>query len=149
VPRIERRARLGTARSRACAGCRYSAVPDESGRGLGRQLAPGIVLSDQLDVAVFGASVRGLVFDPQVWKHDLAVHHVETVGLRKRDSVGVRRHICASVTAVQIALVVPLQLVIEGDPADARAFAFEPDGLVEEDAIQARVMRDLARLDDS
>ncbi len=123
-----------------------SPIAGKAGPGLSRELAARVVLCYQLDVSILGPPVLGLVLNPQIRQLEVSPHHRQVVRVSKREAIGREVRVSVAIVAIQESLVVALQFVVEHDTRDAAALALDAGGLLLVDAIDLRVMPELARL---
>ena len=146
---VERRAAGPSVATADAAGAGRS-VEREAGLRFAGELAAGVVLRDELHVAVFEPAIRRLVLDAKVGQFEVAVDNRQAA--RRRQTFGDPTRAPGrprAVGPVQKRLVVALQLVVEDDPVDPPAVLFDPSGfrLIEpiELGSRARVSRGLTR----
>jgi hypothetical protein len=106
------------------------------------------MLGHELDVPVLHPPVPGFVFDAEVGQFEMTSHHRQVVRGGECQALLHDVGVVVSTLAIQELLVVTLQLVVEDDPGDATAVAFDTGSFFPVDAIQPRVMPQLARLHD-
>ena len=124
------------------------AVAREAGARLAGELPARVVLGHKFDISVRHSSVFGLVLDAQIGQLEVTSDDREVVFLGKRQAILHDVGVFVTVLAIQEPLVVAFQLVIEDDPRNATALTFDPGGFLLVNAIQLRVMPQLARLHD-
>ncbi len=95
------------------------------------------------------AAVGRLVLDPQVGQLEMVADHREVVRLGEGPTVLFEGGVGGSVRAVQVLLVVALELVVEDDPHDAPALTLDARRLRAKEAVDLGVVPELARLHDA
>lgn len=106
------------------------------------------MLGDQLDVSMREPAIFGLVLDAHVRQLQVTADDRKTMRVGERLSIAVKIAVCRPLAAVEELLVVALQLVVQNDARHTAALVFDELGFLLEHSIQARVMRQLPRLDD-
>ena len=123
------------------------AILREACARLAGELPAGVVLGDELNIAVLMAPVFCLVFDPEVRQRKVSVDDRQLVRRGKRPAIVVERGLIGAIPTIEVLLVVALELGFKNDAGHAAALAFNARGLSLVEARELCVMRQLARLD--
>ena len=126
-----------------------SAIAGEACPGLPTDLTPRVVLSDDLDVAVFDATIGGLVLDTEIGELEMAADNVEVVCIAEGSPIGLHGRVSRTVVAIQESLVLPFQLVVQDDSRHSTTLGDDARLLLFERPEHQGVVRQLARLHDT
>ena len=113
------------------------AIAGEPGAGLAGQLAAGVVLGDQLHVAILGPAVSVSYSMRRSGSSRWSSTTVRSCASAKARRSARRSTPSSPVLAIEELLVIPFEFVVEDHAGDAAAFALDLSRLLQKEAIQS------------